>query len=172
MKKNVEELLLHTANIYNNKVALLWPLSVLTDHNNYYVSRSSNTTTSHDLNVDDDGDDDNISEYSMLSPIPSSSSSSTMIINPTLLLPLSLYISQDKINQSFTRSSIVTLQGLVVTKLGLVATLSFIHLKPLRRFIHGVDNSIDLQVDAVDGVKRQRFDVDVIRKYLFYKSCC
>jgi hypothetical protein len=38
----------------------------------------------------------------MLSPIPSSSSSSTMIINPTLLLPLSLYISQDKINQSFT----------------------------------------------------------------------
>ena len=107
MKKNVEELLLHTANIYNNKVALLSSSSssVLTDHNNNYVSRSSNTTTSHDLNVDDDDDDDdddNISEYSMLSPIPSSSSSSTMIINPTLLLPLSLYISQDKINQSFT----------------------------------------------------------------------
>jgi len=43
-------------------------------------------------------------------------------------------------------------------------------LKPLRRFIHGVDNSIDLQVNAADGVKRQRFDADVISN--FYKSCC
>ena len=50
-------------------------------------------------------------------------------------------------------------------------SLSCIHLKPQRRFIHGVDNSIDLQVDVVDGVKRQCFDVDVISKYLFCKSC-
>jgi hypothetical protein len=40
MKKNIEELLLHTAKIYNNKVALSSSSSVLTDHNNSYVSRS------------------------------------------------------------------------------------------------------------------------------------
>lgn len=110
MKKNVEELLLHTANIYNKTVVLSSSLpssSVLTDHSNNYISGGSKTTTIYNLNVDkgDDNNDDDDSEYSMLSPIPSSLSSSTMMLNPTLLLPLSLYISQDKIKQSYNSSS-------------------------------------------------------------------
>ena len=46
-------------------------------------------------------------------------------------------------------------------------------LKPYRRLIDEVDYSIDLEVNAVDSVKRQRSDADVMcTLYLICESLC
>ena len=98
-KKNVEELLIHTANTYNKKLSSLTTVTNLDSNinNSYSVSPKHNNDEDVDGSISANDGDNSLQ-----------SSSPTSIMSPAFMQQFSLYISDDKLKQSFSKSLYTT----------------------------------------------------------------